>query len=78
MDAVWKSHLEALTRFNRWEAGQLRSRSQDFGESLAWLSDAWEVADRYGAREDPAMRRERHLRELIELRRALEKARLRP
>lgn len=78
MDAAWKSHLEALERFNRWETGQLRARSQDLGQALAWLSDAWEVADRYGPREDPNARRERHQRELIELRQALEKARLRP
>lgn len=78
MEAAWKSHLEALKRFNRWEAGQLRSRIPDFGQALAWLSDAWEVADRYGPREDPSVRRERHLRELMALRRALEKARLHP
>jgi len=78
MDPVWKSHLEALGRFNQWEDEQLRQRPADFGRALAWLSEAWELADRYGAGDDPNLRRERHLREILQVRAALERACLRP
>lgn len=77
MDPAWREHLEALKRFNEWEAEQLRSRAPDYGGALAWLSDAWELAARLGSPEGPEARRARHLSELLALRAALARANLR-
>jgi hypothetical protein len=74
MDPAWREHFEALKRFNEWEAEQLRNRVPDYGRTLAWLSDAWEFAARLGSPEDPEVRRERHLGEILALRAALTRA----
>ena len=78
VDPAWKGHFESLARFNRWESEQLRRRPADFGQALAWLSEAWELADRYGPGEDANVRRERHLREILQLRSALQRSHLHP
>lgn len=77
MDQAWRQHLEALERFNAWEAVQLRNRPPDLGAALAFLTEAWELAERLGTPEDPAVRRERHLGDLLALRAALARADLR-
>lgn len=77
MARIWRDHLEALSRFNAWEADRLRDQPADFASALAWLSEAWELAERYGRREDPTARRERHLEYLLQLKRSLERGRLR-
>ena len=74
MDPAWREHLEALKRFNEWEAEQLRNRKPDYGRALAWLSDAWDFAGRLGSPEHPEARRERHLGEILALRAALTRA----
>lgn len=74
MDPAWREHFAALKRFNEWEAEQLRNRVPNYGRTLAWLSDAWEFATRLGSPEDPEVRRERHLGELLALRAALTRA----
>jgi hypothetical protein len=71
MDPAWRERLEAFERFNAWEAVQLRSQPPDYSAALEWVSEAWELADRIGSPEDPLVRRERHLRELLEMRAAL-------
>lgn len=76
MDPVWKEHFDALGRFNCWEQRQLRDRSGDYSSALAWLSEAWELAERHGPPRDPRQRREKHLQDLVRLRDALERARL--
>ena len=76
MDRAWQEHLEALRRFNQWEAERLRMQPADYARALAWLSEAWELAARFGQARDPAGSREEHLQELIHLRRALERAQL--
>lgn len=77
MDPAWREHVEALTRFNEWEAEQLRNQPSDYRAALVWLADAWELADRFGAREPTEARRDRHLREILALRAALARADLR-
>ena len=72
----WREHLDALTRSNLREARRLRDRPSDYSRALSWLSEAWELAERYGPAIDPATLRERHLQDLLRLRRALEHARL--
>ena len=74
MDPAWREHIEALKRFNEWEAEELRNRVPDYGRTLAWLSDDWEFAARLGSPEDPVVRRERHLGEILALRAALARA----
>ena len=74
MDPAWREHLEALKRFNVWEAEQLRNRVPDYGRTLAWLSEAWEFAGRLGSPEEPHVRRDRHLGEILALRAALTRA----
>lgn len=76
MDAARRDHLEALKRFNQWENEQLRGRPADYARALEWLSDAWELAGRLGTPEAPEVRRERHLRELLDLKAALVRAHL--
>ena len=78
MDPAWREHLEALKRFNAWEADQLRGRPADYGRALEWISEAWELAGRLGTPEAPDVRRERHLRELRDLRTSLARANLTP
>lgn len=74
MDPAWREHLEAFKRVNEWEAEQLRNRVPDYGRALAWLSEAWDLAGRLGSPEDPAVRRDRHLGDLLALRAALARA----
>jgi hypothetical protein len=45
VNADWKDHIDALSRFNRWEAERLRRRPIDFAAAETWLSEAWEIAD---------------------------------
>lgn len=78
MEPSWRDHIEALTRFNRWEADQLRGRPPDYGAALAWLSEAWDLADGYRSPEDRIRHREEHVATLLALRRSLERARIRP
>ncbi|MBI5709943.1 MAG: hypothetical protein HZC42_06505 [Candidatus Eisenbacteria bacterium] len=78
MDRRWQEHLDALKRFNAWEAEELRRRPTDYSRALAWLSEAWELAARYGPGEDATARRDRHLLEILETRRSLERARISP
>ena len=78
MAQAWREHIEALKRFNRWEADQLPSRPSDYSRALAWLSEAWELAEKYGPPRDPAHAREEHFQELMHLRMALGRARLTP
>src|SRR5262245_26050114 len=78
MDPAWREHLEALERFNQWEAEQLRRQPPDYGGALAWLSEAWELAGRLGSPDPPDTRRRRHLEEILALRTALARAGLAP
>ena len=76
MDPAWREHFEALKRFNEWEDAQLRKRPPDLGRALAFVSEAGELAEKFGALEDPVVRRERHLHELLAVRAALTRANL--
>ena len=78
MDRRWQEHLDALKRFNAWEAGSLREREEDYSGALAWLAEAWDLAARYSPARDPLRDREEHLEHLVRLRRALERAGLTP
>lgn len=77
MDPGWSEHIEAFKRFNRWEDAQLRNRPADYAGALEWIADAWELADRIGAREEPGLSRERHMQEIVAMRAALARADLR-
>jgi hypothetical protein len=77
MDPAWREHLEALERFNDWEAEQLRNQPRDYRAALEWLSSAWELANRFGAHEPGGARRDRHMHQLLDLRAALARANLR-
>ena len=74
----WREHMDALKRSNLRDLACLRDRPLDYRSALAWLSEAWELAERYGPAPDPDATRAAHLLELIRLRAALERARLRP
>ncbi len=76
MDPEWREHLEALKRFNAWEAEQLRNQPGDYAAALAWLSEASDLVCRIGSSEDPQARRDRHLQEIFALRAALARANL--
>jgi len=78
MDPAWRAHLDALKRFNEWEDEQLLNKMPDYAGALAWLSEAWELAARYGPPQDTARTREGHAHRLTLLRQALERARLQP
>jgi hypothetical protein len=77
VDRAWRDHLEALERFNLWETERRRRRPADYARSLEWLSEAWELADRFGSA-DPVGRSELRIQEVLRLRHALERARLNP
>ncbi len=74
MDPAWREHLEALKRFNAWEDGQLRGLRQGYAEALAWMAEAWNLAQRT----DPAWCSpaggEEQVQHLVTLQRALAKA----
>ncbi len=74
----WREHLDALRRSNLREARRLRDQPSDYSRALSWLSEAWELADRYGPARDPAALREQHLHDLRRMRQALERSRLAP
>jgi len=78
LDPAWHEHLEALKRFNAWEDEQLRGLRESYADALAWLSEAWELADRYGPPHDAARSRDEHAHRLAQLRQALERAALHP
>ena len=77
MNQSWQAHIDALKRFNQWEAQRLRDRPADYAQALSWLSEAWELASKYGPGDDPD-HRDRHFNELIRLRGSLRRARLSP
>ena len=76
MDPAWREHFEALKRFNEWEAEQLRNQAPDFAGALAWLTEAWELVARIGSPDDPQVRRDQHLGEILDLRASLARANL--
>ena len=78
MDPAWREHLEALSRFNAWEDEQLRGLRENYEDALAWLSEAWELAARYGPPHDATLSRDEHANRLARLTLALERASLRP
>ncbi|MEK7330277.1 MAG: hypothetical protein AAB113_05690 [Candidatus Eisenbacteria bacterium] len=78
MNQAWRDHIDALRRFNEWEAEQLRNRPPEYSRALAWLSEAWEFAARYGPAQDPRAHRDQHLRDILQIRRAFERARISP
>jgi hypothetical protein len=78
MDPAWREHLEALKRFNAWEDEQRRNKPESYADALAWLSEAWELAARYGPPHDAAQCRDDHAHRLALLRLALERASLQP
>jgi hypothetical protein len=72
----WREHLDALQRSNLREARRLRDQPADYSRALSWLSEAWELADKYGPAHDPAALREQHLHELLHMRQTLARSRL--
>ncbi len=78
MSTSWDERQTQWQAFRAWEWEQLRSRPTDFSHALQWMSDAWELAQRFdpswGTRE-PA---ESHWRHLAEIQRALARLRLMP
>lgn len=78
MDPAWREHFEALQRFNRWEDAQLRGLKESYSDALAWMSEAWEMANRTDPTWLSAAARDEHARDLIRLQQALAKARLSP
>ena len=78
MTSAWQDYVKAMERANAWEAQRLRERVPDYAEALRWLSEAWELAEKYGGDGDPEGRREERRGYLLQLMRALEQARLTP
>lgn len=75
---VWRAFAEAMARANRADLRRLGEASRSYVQSLRWLADAWELADRHAADEPSVIRRERRGQELMRQRAALERARLSP
>jgi len=76
MDPAWRQHLDALRRFNEWEDQQLRGLREDYAGALAWMAEAWELARRVDPDWCSDARGEEHVRHLVRLQAALEKAHL--
>ena len=76
MDPAWREHLEALKRFNEWEDSQLRGLRRDYRESLAWMATAWNLARRTNPAWGSPLGGEEHVLQLVQLQRALARARL--
>ena len=76
MDPLWREHFEALARFNAWEAAQRRTEQRSYSDSLRWLSEAWELAARYGAPPEHERHAQERLERTLHLRDALRRARL--
>lgn len=77
MDPAWREHLEALKRFNAWEDEQLRGLRENYVDALAWMAEAWRLADRWDPAWGSDARGDEHVGHLVRLRAALGKARLR-
>ena len=78
MHADWNERQERWRRLEAWESERLRSRPRDFSRALAWMADAWDLARRYNSSWGSRENAEEHWRYLVEIRRRLARARLKP
>jgi len=72
----WRDHIEALSRFNAWEIQRHRIDQKTYAERLAWLSEAWELASRYGRPSEPEQHDRERLERWVRLREALGRVQL--
>jgi hypothetical protein len=74
----WPRQQERWRRLAEWERRQLRRLPQDFTAAVAWMAEAWELAQRHdpewGTPAAAQDRAERH----AEIQRRLGRARLTP
>ena len=44
MGTTWQERAEQWRRFTSWESEQERTAARDFGRTLGWMADAYELA----------------------------------
>lgn len=67
MISSWERQSECWRRFAAWENDRLRATPPDFERSLAWMAEAWDLAERHspGWGAPPSVESHwRHLREI--------------
>jgi hypothetical protein len=78
MPSPWLIQQQRWQRFGAWELRRLRSSLRDYRQSLAWMSEAWEMASRYSSSWRTAESARQHWRHLAEVQRRLARAKPRP
>lgn len=79
--SAWRNSVEAQAarwhRYEEWENHQMRQAPPDYGQALAWMADAWEIASRHSRWWNCPASAEDHWEYLVEVRRRLARAQLR-
>jgi hypothetical protein len=74
---AWEAQRRRWARFGSWEASQPRP-TESLSRSLAWMSDAWELAARHSSWWGSRASAEEHWRHLREIQLRFERSRLGP
>ena len=60
----WDERREQWNRFSEWETARLRERPADFSTDVAWMAEAWELAQRADPEWGSDERRKEHIRHI--------------